>query len=334
MKVEEKDIVLSIIVPVYNAEKYLRKFLSSILGQNFQKYEVVLVNDGSTDNSLNICNEFKRESNKIKVVSKENGGVSSARNKGLEIAQGEYIMFADADDYYTNDAFSIIADSIYERKTDLVCYSYFHVENGQYVPNIILKEAKVLELSQMIEQYWKLWRAGMLTSVWNKVFKKEIIQQNKISFDEKMTFAEDAVFVLDYMKYIKNMFLLDKSLYYYVMHEEQVTMKPHARYFEMLNLYFSKLKRFLERFGECKEDYYLEWFHTILNSSYHQNFKMYNEKKIETNTKTIEMCKILKPTSLYDKLCFNIIKRKKTKLLGIVCWIRYKIGQLKHRLFK
>ena len=122
--------MVSIIIPAYNAEKYIEQCIDSIISQTYKNIEVIIVNDGSTDNTLAICEKYAKEDKRIKIVKKKNEGVSKARNDGIKIATGKYIMFIDSDDYIDDDYIEIMHKNIVEKKADLVVSNYTRDKNG------------------------------------------------------------------------------------------------------------------------------------------------------------------------------------------------------------
>ena len=119
--------IISIIVPVYNVESYLERCIESILNQSFKEFELILVNDGSTDSCKDICNEYKTKDKRIKVIHKENGGLSSARNAGLDIARGKYIGFVDSDDFINKDMYKTLFNTIQDNNSDMIICDYYKV---------------------------------------------------------------------------------------------------------------------------------------------------------------------------------------------------------------
>ena len=122
--------VVSVIVPVYNVEQYIRKCIESILNQTYNKMEIILVDDGSTDNSGIICDEYSKRDKRIKVIHKINGGLSDARNAGLDICTGDYIVFVDSDDYIKNNMIEMLHKDILEKRADISVCSYFFDNDG------------------------------------------------------------------------------------------------------------------------------------------------------------------------------------------------------------
>lgn len=204
--------MVSIIVPVYNAEKTIEKCIKSIIGQKGFDREIILVNDGSKDSSLDILLRYQNESRDIKVIDKANGGVSSARNAGLRQCTGEYVVFIDSDDFYLNDTY--IYDMLcvmQDKAVDLVISGYtMLMENSNKTFATAKAEKSIVDVAQEYENYKNL---GLMNSPWNKLFKKTLISE---FFDEKMKMGEDAVFVLKYLSSCKMVSFCNNCGYGYV----------------------------------------------------------------------------------------------------------------------
>ena len=200
---------ISVIVPVYKAEKYLHRCVDSILSQTFTDFDLILVDDGSPDNCGVICDEYAQKDNRVRVFHKENGGVSSARNLGLDKAQGEWITFVDSDDYI-EDGFLYIPDSAQD---DLLIQNYKVIEGENYdvkFENSIIPPTQIQEfINQNIDKLW-------LRTPWSKFFKREIIYKNKIKFTEGVKIGEDTIFVLDYLFHINSVQFLNSANYIYI----------------------------------------------------------------------------------------------------------------------
>ena len=190
---------ISIIVPVYNVEKYLRRCVDSILAQTFTDFELILVDDGSKDNSGAVCAEYAEKNSRVIVIHKENGGVSSARNAGLERANGTYIMFCDSDDFVTQSWTQKLYQLISKDEVDLAVCRYRKVSSGDmshsYEP-IMPPSCTIMQRCQCFD----IWRMGIMQSVWNKIFKRSIICENHIRFDQSLSHAEDTLFVFEYLQ--------------------------------------------------------------------------------------------------------------------------------------
>lgn len=206
---------LSIVIPVYNSQKYIKKTLECIVNQeDFENMETILVNDGSTDSSLDIIKEFSNKYNNIVCISQENKGVSEARNTGISFAKGEYITFLDSDDYYIeniNITFKLL------KSKQLLVYNMKR-NNG---PNgNLLDFSKVDNIIHVTQDFINEFIFGSLTlvlaySVVNKIYETDIIKKHNIRFNNKTKYAEDMLFNLEYMKYISSVYFLDKPIYMY-----------------------------------------------------------------------------------------------------------------------
>lgn len=204
---------LSIIIPVYNAEKYIGRCLDSILSQSFSDFEIILVNDGSKDSTQVICENYAKRDLRIKLVSKSNGGVSSARNKGLEISKGEWILFVDADDELLPETLECMINAT-DESTDLIVGDYITTQ-GDNLPEIdpiIMQESidsKEFLFARTFGRY-----GGYL---WNKLFRKSVIDGNLLQFDEKIIYNEDRLFIFEYLSISsgKSKFINNKVYRYY-----------------------------------------------------------------------------------------------------------------------
>lgn len=196
----------SIIIPVYNVEKYLRECIDSVLRQSYLDIEVILVDDGSSDNSPYICDQYAESDERIKVVHQSNGGVSKARNSGINISTGKYIMFLDADDLMVENSFTQINRILDDCDVDLVALSYNELTNDnilEYI-NILDKNEKNIIVDDIKKNYFKILALTktIIFQVWSKVFVRSIIMDNKVFFDETLNSAEDCDFLFRY--YIKS----------------------------------------------------------------------------------------------------------------------------------
>lgn len=211
---ESKMVTVSIIVPVYNVGKYISKCLDSILSQDFTDYELILVNDGSEDNSLDICNSYLKKDSRIVVISQENQGVSSARNRGLDIARGIYVVFIDSDDYVEDNYLSTLISIIIENKVDVGICSYSKVfQAGVKNEMLIGKNMYLNQESMLIYLFLPNYYRGYLV---NKILKRTIIEKNRIRFSDGLSVQEDLWFIYQYMLQAQSAFYLDCAVYNYV----------------------------------------------------------------------------------------------------------------------
>lgn len=213
----EKKPLISIIVPVYNAGQYLSRCIDSLLIQDI--YELILVNDGSTDNSREICDKYGAHDERIRVFHCENNGVSVARNIGISNAQGDWIAFVDADDWVEPNWISSLAEEKLEDSTDIVIFGLQKVKNHK----VISKESPALKQVLSCEDFIS---SGFYNfSACAYLFKKSIIDKYNIQFPEGLKFSEDQAFILKYISVSRNIQLIDKMLYNYYIHESSTVGK-------------------------------------------------------------------------------------------------------------
>ena len=164
--------LISVIVPVYNVEKYLEKCVSSIVNQTYKNLEIMLVDDGSTDSSGKMCDEFAKKDDRIKVIHKPNGGLSDARNSALKIAKGDYIGFVDSDDYIADDMFETLCDLMEDNNSDISIVSFYEIYNNKLIG---VRDSKELENMTKLEAMKELLIDSKIQSyAWNKLFKREL----------------------------------------------------------------------------------------------------------------------------------------------------------------
>ena len=206
--------MISIIIPVYNVDKYLRQCLDSIVAQTCHDFEAILIDDGSTDLSGDICDEYAKAYNCIEVIHQKNGGVSLARNKGLEVAKGDYVTFVDADDMITPDYVEVLI-----QRGCLVDVAFFSIEfmgsqmkeqDYRIIPDFCSNDRNIVE--NYLLDYIKPTIFGY---TWSKMFRLALIRENKIRFEEGLNFKEDYLFTTQYLHYAVNVCGIKDVLYIY-----------------------------------------------------------------------------------------------------------------------
>lgn len=228
---------VSIIVPIYNTEHYLDNCVNSIINQTYRNLEIILVNDGSKDNSGDICDKFSVLDKRIKVIHKENGGVSSARNIGLDICSGDYIMFVDSDDWIENTTVDKLIDIQKEGNFDVVMFGvYFEYTKQNKVKNYIFKNEKFYELSKITSLLPSLIKEEKINALWNKFYSSALIKENNIKFNESLNIAEDALFNYQIFMHVKSYCTLNDCFYHYMIRndEESLSKKYNSSKYAML----------------------------------------------------------------------------------------------------
>lgn len=213
----KNDLFISVIIPVYNVEPYLQECILSVINQTYRNFEVILVNDGSSDSSRSICLEFANNHQRIKLIDKANGGLSSARNEGLKHAQGEYILFLDSDDYWSDiSILSSIVDQT-DESYDFIIFNYnqYFQNDKLLIPNINYLETDFPKKSNKYEKFHMFARKGHFPmSAWSKLIKKQFLVDNNISFIPGIK-GEDIPWFLDLLNCSSNFLVLNDRLVNY-----------------------------------------------------------------------------------------------------------------------
>lgn len=205
-------VLLSIIVPVYNVKTYIDRCIKSILTQSYRDFELILIDDGSTDGSSLLCDEWALRDKRIVVLHKVNEGVSAARNSGLDVAKGDYITFVDSDDFIASGTYSENMDYLLNHQdVDILQYPYCHYIDENAIMNYHRPPSTLLVGKEQIFKNW--WSGSPLEYVsWNKIYKRDI--WNDIRFNVGHT-SEDTWLVADFVKKASSLYISDKGLYYY-----------------------------------------------------------------------------------------------------------------------
>ena len=233
--------LVSIIVPVYNTEKQLEKCVDSLLNQTLKDIEIILVDDGSPDNSPKICDDFKLKDSRIKVIHKENGGLSSARNAALDIAEGEYIGFVDSDDYVDTTMFEKLYSRVSKDNSDICLCSHYTVFGDKVTPNELPFDCFVLHkediasklICPLIGYSDKASPKTFEGFVCRQLFRKKLIE-NTYFKSERTYFAEDVVFDLDVYRKANKVSILNECLYYYCVNPVSLTNKYRENLWNIL----------------------------------------------------------------------------------------------------
>lgn len=319
---------VSVIVPIYKVEKYLRQCIDSIINQSLKDIEIILVDDGSPDNCPKICDEYKKIDSRIKVIHKKNGGLSSARNAGMKIATGEYIGFVDSDDYIEHDMYEKMYSTAKEYDVDFVMSDYYKVhennktevstiiEGGIYdknkIKNIIYPQ---LIMKENIDY-------GPLLAVWHCLYKNSFLKKNNIYFDEVVKYSEDNLFS-SIVGYKSERFYYMKGSYFYNYRYNpnsiSTTYKENS-----LNVYVEMNNRLYDKFYDCEEYnfkrqlklhmiyYTFNYINQVIGSSLTSKEKY---KKIKNTLRNKQIRRAFNNFTLPDvniklKLCILMLKYK------------------------
>lgn len=328
--------IISIIMPVYNGAQYIKKSIDIILKQTFKNFELILVNDGSTDNSEEICNGYVELDKRIRVINKENGGAWSARNKGIDIAKGKYIMFLDCDDWYEDNLLEEMYETIQSNDVDLVICGQTDVIVDEK-NNVIKYEKTSLEAhyyksnDEILDNYIYLRQKGIGDVLWNKIYKAEIIKKFNLKF-QNFRRGEDTVFNTSYYEKINKCVVLDKTLYYYrVESSNPVWLKYSKDYYDVLNQENEAIINKLKNWGRYdKNAISYQSLHFILGIIGYFNWLNYPKNNFKFKEKYLKIKEILNKdkvkeclanTSGNGKFLKIIIKSMKSKNILLILFL-------------
>ena len=280
---------ISVIVPVYNAQPHLARCIESIQNQTYSDFEMILVNDGSKDDSLTICQEYADKDERIRVIDKENEGASAARNSGLVAASGEYIMFIDSDDWIEPDMFQTLLQSLKRENADVaICNFYIEQSDSDHMDLLPMPfDKRVYVTENVLDGAAQLDNVGKFPYVWNRIYRRDIIELRRIRFDPMFVTGEDLDFNLKYFRHAKKCVILDMPLYHYLKYG---TNSLCARYKENLYDTVMELNRriysfYCEANGDAKyrriyEAKYIEYVATCVPNMYRNNAFMNKKDRL------------------------------------------------------
>jgi len=304
--INEEYFLISIVIPVYNAEKYLEQCLNSITNQTYKNFEVILVNDGSIDHSESICMDFVKVDTRFKYFTKVNGGASSARNLGLDNAQGKYITFIDADDWVDENHLEVLINNIKENNSDMAVSSIKKFDNvSRFKFRVYSNQEKyLLNYNKLNREEFlvilpKLIHASNSYKIAvSKLFKKELVMD--IRFDESIVYGEDLDFFFKIYNNISSISYVDEVTYVYRRHNESTSSKFNQQYAEQELLIYKKIYEKIEELGLPTIHYYTTIRDLLeFQKDFLENRVLFNEYQ--------EFLKNIEETVTYPKDLISII---------------------------
>lgn len=332
----------SIVIPIYNVEKYLHQCIESVLKQSFHDYELILVDDGATDSSGKICDEYASKYDKISVIHKTNGGLVSARRAGVLAANGEYIGYVDGDDWVADSWLSEVNKVIDQNHPDVVEYNAFKNIDGK---NIEMKTSRFRGLfdqqevrekiipCMLFDKQQRFYTFGVLPAVWSKIIKTEILKEN-LCTEDRITFGEDVACIYNSILKCKSFYGIERPLYYYRQNSQSMTKAYDSKRFERLDILFNYLKKMLlpndtTLCGQYEGYVLFCVFYAALNEAKSSaGFKKMADN-FEMGIKKLGLVTFTAKTTLKVGVPWNImlylIKKEKYKLLSVFCRIIVKV---------
>lgn len=248
---------ISIICPVYNVEKFLRKCIDSIIAQTFQDWELILVDDGSKDNSASICDEFANEDNRIRVIHKENGGVGTARQTGLDAVQGEYVIHVDSDDWVESTMLEELYKKAEATNADVVICDYYRNSSGKQIYCCQKTD------NDPIATLKDIFNKRLYGALWNKLIRRSTLIKYQVRFYPQVNYCEDVLICAQILKHKEVVVsYVPKALYHYLMNETSISHNINREYYESLLIYMKALEVILpkEEYSKSIENVTLEVF--------------------------------------------------------------------------
>ncbi|NFO13452.1 glycosyltransferase family 2 protein [Clostridium botulinum] len=326
-----QEILISIIMPVFNAEKYLEKSIQSVLNQTIKNFEFIIVNDNSTDKSENIIEQFVKDDSRIKYIKNVNKGVSNARNLGIELSKGEYITFIDADDYIYSNALEQMYLYIKKENNDVCMAGYIEESlNKKKKFELPYKDGKILNNSEVklniIPKMIAITKDDtdknlIMGSVWRLLIRRNIIEKNNIKFNSKVYLAEDLLFCIEVFSKANSVIIMKECYYNYMRYGNTVLERYRKNFLRESLFFYSEYENLLKELNIF--DYNRERFYTIKSSMYTTAISNYfrhdspkNYKKIKLAIK--EVIKIYELDQSIKELNMNNISYMKRIALKLI----------------
>ena len=331
-------IKVSIIIPVYNVEKYISRCLDSVINQTLKEIEIILVNDGTKDNSLEICEKYAKQDNRIKIFSKKNEGLGLTRNYGIKRASGEYIGFLDSDDFIDFDFYEKLYNQALKENVD-ACFAciktYLNSKENPKIEKIPFKNDVVSSKELMynllhVKNYNEYKNEYMSMCVWRSIYKKDIIEEKNILFESERKFiSEDILFNIDFCMASKNISFVRNTYYYYCVNGNSLTTTYKEDRFEKDIVLYNEIIRRLKKYGEyecVKKGLYslfLCYDRAEIKQEVFCNFKDKKDvlkkiKKIITDKSVKEALKYKENESIQRSLYDFLIRLKCVKLIYFI----------------
>ncbi|MGL5245397.1 MAG: glycosyltransferase family 2 protein, partial [Sarcina sp.] len=254
---DNKDLICSVIIPIYNVEKYLKKCIESIMDQSEKNIEIILVNDGSTDRSKDICNEYEKKDKRIKVIHKKNGGLSDARNAGLDVSMGKYIVFIDSDDWCDTHMIGDMCNKAEENNADLIVCGYLiNYSQEKNIKKEFTEEKLFQGKNEIKEGIYEIESNEMFNVVWNKLYKNEIIKKFNLRFHKEGVPGEDLIFNCQYFKHINKLVFITGCYYNYMRLDTETLVYKYRNNLYELTKKFNCFRKELYEFYNMNDKKY------------------------------------------------------------------------------
>lgn len=323
----KQKILFSIIIPVYNVEKYLEQCLQSVISQTYTNFEVILINDGSTDKSKKICDKYTLDDTRFKLIDIKNKGVSNARNLGIEKSRGEYILFLDSDDYIELDALEKIYNVVNSNDYDIVLYRLVREINNKKIIDIDMDRYmnKAYSTKEEIKDLMPYLIKKEIINSPIKVYRNKLIKFNNIKFDTKLDLGEDLLFNMECILSSNNIYIMNDILYHYMIrNEDSLTNKFMSDKYNKLMYVNGKIWNLVKTKYKNNEFKLQEALLYIRLKNIYSCFLDIHSKKCGLSYKQkLKYIDYIKDNEIRHK--FSLIKDIKFKVLAIVLKLNSKL---------
>lgn len=322
---------VSIIIPAYNIENYIERCILSCINQTFKDIEIIVVNDGSTDKTLDKINKLKSKDNRIVVIDKKNEGSMEARKSGWNIAKGEYILFVDGDDYIDKDAIEILYSKAKKENYDVVCYKFLIEDKDGMIRKGLDKEINKNNNTRLLDL---LFQGKINHSMCLKFLKKDFITNNQIEFPSDFSFGEDLAFVYTFSMYNPTFAIIDEYLYHYCRRDGSLDIAINEKTTEITQALSFVRKQLIK--NNLYQKYREEFEYMAYMQSYYSRRKyIFNNKnkisrKLFYNWRKLKININAKNNKFYKKLYKNDCK--KALVVEAICKRSYILGHLYHKV--
>lgn len=322
------DNLITIIIPVYNAEEYLDRNLKSIINQTYKNLEILAINDGSTDRSIKILKKYEKKDKRIIVIDKENEGVSITRNLGISMAKGKYVCFIDSDDYIKEDMIETMYNCIKEKKTEIVRCSYYKVMNDGQIKEECSREELIKNPIKNENFINRIINGEIKTFVVLLMIKNNLIKE--CSFDKNLKFMEDMLFYLNLLSRCTSLYIMSKPLYYYEYNPKSATNKIESNSKNIDNIIY--INKYTKKYSFINKKV-LDTKHSeaIINYLFILFCNKYDISKLIEKTELIQIldgCDI-NSLRIYNKLAIAFLRKKKYNCFYLIFYIRKVLKKMK-----
>lgn len=335
-----KKYKVSVILPIYNVENYLKKCVDSIVRQTYGNLEIILVDDGSKDSCPDICDSLLESDNRIKVIHKENGGLSSARNAGYKEATGDFLMYIDSDDSIKNDIVERCISAIEKDNSDIVIYGYEKTDENGNIFEVCKWGNKTLNNREMVEYLYEGITQMSFGYAWNKLYRKSMLDKSQVLADSKIIDREDLIYNLELMPYVNKVTYIDYAGYEYLQRGNSLLHNSNLARLSGIQYFVKRMKEIDTGNEQVNRKIFnmnvLHYLSDCIIKNVLWNEELYSKEKKEIMRDIIEKCPYKdmlyneKEDSAYLKALYKTIRTGNPN-----CFYRYvKLSDLKRKLLR